>query len=159
MSCLSIFLTTAFMGSVRGFGPSPARFAIGCSKLFATPSDSSVGEESSAFLISFLQTDANYTTNLRCWLQNDLELWRWYDYAHHFGCQFLPPIIYISISFSSYITNSGDFERLRISELKRLLKLQMLPVRGNKEVLVKRLIAASAEQSLGDKEVEQTEQE
>jgi SAP domain len=48
---------------------------------------------------------------------------------------------------------------LKIKELKELLRGQRLPVSGSKEVLVKRLIAASAKQSLGDNEVEQKEQE
>lgn len=46
-----------------------------------------------------------------------------------------------------------------MKELKELQRRQRLPVSGFKEVLVKRLIAASATQSQGDNEVKQEEQE
>ena len=61
---MTIVLSAAFMGGVCGFRASSARLATRCLKLLATPSDSSSGEESSAYLLSFFLLDAHKMTKI-----------------------------------------------------------------------------------------------
>ena len=90
-------------------------------------------------------------------MQNDLKLRRFSGFESYFDCQFLPHHnLQPPFNSFSYISNSGDLKRLKIKELKELLRSRGLPVSGIKEALVKILIAA---QSPGDNEVKQEEQE